>query len=291
MRYISIVALLLLASGACGGTGVDPAPSGVKPAYALLPIAIPAPPGELSVLQEAPQVAVSKEALSPTFPPPTLGRTPPTLEDPIPVTDTSFQTAKALQAQVPPAPTTSDAPATAPPVPLTWQVELKIDWPATLGIAGVENLLLGVTEACPGSIGCRGSAFDPGAFIPGGGGSFKVYVCHPPTDKFNCEGEELLSYSLMSTSTAVQGWLVEVSYPGELRLTFGWDPEALLAKLGGSINLRIVDSAGKTDMINPSPFRFPHRVSIATGDDTVAFFVCSEVVGVAAANPCPDRLP
>ena len=170
-------------------------------------------------------------------------------------------------------------------------MELKIDWPTNLGIVGVENLLVGVTGDCPGSIGCRASAFDPNAFIPGGADAFKVYVCHPPMNKFDCEGEELLSYSLMSRDAEVQGWLVEVAYPGELDLTFGWDPQKLQTNLAGNINLRIVDSDGKTDMINPSPFRFPHRVSITTGDETVAFFVCSEITGVIAANPCPDKLP
>lgn len=63
----------------------------------------------------------------------------------------------------------------------------------------------------------------------------------------------------------------------------------LQAELAGSIDLRIVDSDGKTDMINPSPFRFPHRVSITTGAETVAFFVCSEVVGVAMAGLVPRQ--
>ena len=80
-----------------------------------------------------------------------------------------------------------------PPVRLSWEVDLKIDWPANLGVIGVENLLVGVTGDCPGSIGCRASVFDPSAFIPGGADSFKVYVCHPPMNKFDCEGEELLS--------------------------------------------------------------------------------------------------
>ena len=172
-----------------------------------------------------------------------------------------------------PAPTPTPKPTPAGPVQPEWTLKLQIDISAGAGNGpgSGNDLYVGVKAICPEAFGCRAISDLPILSVLD---VLQVYLCHPPDDELSCAGVPHLSQSWLDLAL-VQEWVVDIVYPGPLEdITFSWDASALPKD---ELDLRLLDSDGRIDMISTTPHYIPK--------DKV-FRICSKLEEAEFKKPC-----